>query len=32
MYKEKLESELGLPADDVLRFGAERFFDKLFKS
>ncbi len=30
-YREKVESELGLPADDVLRFGAERFFDKLFK-
>ena len=30
-YKEKVESELGLPAEDVLRFGAGKFFDKMFK-
>ena len=30
-YKEKIESELGLPAEDVLRFGVEEFFDRVIK-
>ncbi len=29
-FKEKVESELGLPAEDVLRFGAKKFFDRIF--
>ncbi len=30
-YKEKIEKELGLPAEDVLRFGAKEFFERIFK-
>jgi len=30
-FKEKVESELGLPAEDVLRFGAGKFFERMFK-
>jgi len=30
-YKEKVENELGLPAEDVLRFGVKDFFDRIFK-
>jgi len=30
-YRDKIEYELGLPAEDVLRFGAKDFFSRVFK-
>ncbi len=30
-FKDRVEKELGLPAEDVLRFGASKFFKRMFR-